>query len=153
MQKLPLTIFFVFYMALPAVAQELLTPDSSILPERVIEIQLQAMQKNDVPSPDFGIEQTWVFAHPKNKYMTGPLERFVAMLKGPKYQMLLNHRNHIIKSVVLTENYALFNVSITTASEHKASFQWEVSKVKSGIHNGSWMTTAVSPPMRIKSAI
>ena len=153
MQKLPLTIFFVFYMALPAVAQELLTPDSSILPERVIEIQLQAMQKNDVPSPDFGIEQTWVFAHPKNKYMTGPLERFVAMLKGPKYQMLLNHRNHIIKSVVLTENYALFDVFIVTDSEVKASFKWEVSKVISGNFQGCWMTTAVSPPIQAKDSV
>jgi hypothetical protein len=153
MKQLPLTIPIIFLLALPAIAQELLMPNSSIPPKRVIEIQLQAMQQNDVPSPDFGITQTWVFAHPNNKRVTGPLERFTAMVKGPNYQLLLNHRQHIIKSVVLTENYALFNVSITTASEHIASFKWEVSKVKSGTHRGSWMTTAVSPPMQANEAI
>ena len=152
MQKLFLTIS-IFFLVLPAIAQEFLTPDSSIPPERVIEIQLQAMQLNDVPSPDFGIAQTWIFAHPRNKSMTGPLERFTAMLKGPNYQMMLNHRKHTIEPVVLTESYVLYNVFIITAFEHKASFQWEVSKVKSGIHRGSWMTTAVSPPMKDKDAI
>jgi hypothetical protein len=153
MQKLTLIIPIIFLLALPATAQDFLTPNSSIPPDRVIEIQLQALQQNDVPSPDFGITQTWVFAHPDNKRVTGPLERFAAMVKGPNYQLMLNHRQHTIKPVVLTENYALFNVFITTASKHTASFQWEVSRLKSGIHPGSWMTTAVSPPMQVKDTI
>jgi hypothetical protein len=153
MRQLPLITFIIFLFVLPAVAQNYLTPDSSIPPERVIEIQLQALQQNDIPSPDFGIKQTWVFAHPNNKRVTGPLERFVAMIKGPNYQLMLNHLQHTIKAVVLTENYAQFNVFITTASKHPASFQWEVSKVKSGTHRGSWMTIAVSPPMQAKGAI
>ena len=153
MQKLPLTILVLFLLVLPATAQELLKPDPGIRPERVIEIQLQALQQNDKPLPDFGIAQTWPFAPPSNKRMTGPLERFAAMIKGPNYQMMINHREHTIKSVVLTENYALFDVSITTESELRASFKWEVSKVKAGAHQGSWMTTAVSPPMQAKDAI
>ena len=153
MLKLPLTLLVLFLLVLPATAQELLKPDPSIRPERVIEIQLQALQQNDKPLPDFGIAQTWTFAHPSNKRMTGPLERFAAMIKGPNYQMMINHREHTIKSVVLTENYALFDVSITTESKLRASFKWEVSKVKFGTYQGSWMTTAVSPPMQAKGAI
>ena len=146
MRKLPLALLVLFLMVLPVTAQELLKPDPSIRPERVIEIQLQALQ-------EYGIAQTWAFAHPSNKLMTGPLERFAAMIKGPNYQMMINHREHKIKSVVLTENYALFDVSITTWSELRASFKWEMSKVKSGAYQGSWMTTAVSPPMQAKGAI
>lgn len=153
MKKLPLTFSIVFLLALPAIAKDFLTPNSSISPKRVIEIQLQALQQNDVPSPNFGITQTWIFAHPDNKRVTGPLERFAAMVKGVNYQLMLNHHQHTIKPVMLTENNALFNVFITTASKHTASFQWQVSKVKSGTYRGSWMTTAVSPPMQAGDAI
>ena len=153
MKKLPLIFSIVFLLALPAVAKDFLNPDSSIPPKRVIEIQLQALQQNDIPSPNFGITQTWIFAHPDNKRMTGPLERFTAMVKGANYQLMLNHRQHTIKPVILTENYALFNVLITTVSKHTASFQWEVSKVKSGTYRGAWMTIAVSPPMQADDAI
>jgi hypothetical protein len=45
MKQLPLTIPIIFLLALPAIAQEILMPNSSIPPKRVIEIQLQAMQK------------------------------------------------------------------------------------------------------------
>ena len=151
MRKLALPILFL--LTLPATAQELLKPSPNIRPERVVEIQLKALQQNDNPFPDFGITQTWIFAHPNNKRMTGPLERFAAMIKGPKYQMMIIHREHTIKSIVVTENYALFDVSITTASGLRASFKWEVSKVKDGAYQGSWMTTAVSPPMQAGDAI
>ena len=151
MRKLALPLLFL--LTLPATAQELLKPSPNIRPERVVEIQLKALQQNDNPLPDFGIVQTWMFAHPRNKLITGPLERFAAMIKGPNYRMMINHREHTIKSVILTENYALFDVSITTVSEIRASFKWEVSKVKSGTHIGSWMTTSVSPPMRGKDSV
>jgi len=153
MRRLPLALLILFLLALPAPAQELLKPDPSIRPERVIEIQLKALQQNDKPLPDFGIAQTWTFAHPNNKRMIGPLDRFAAMIKGPNYQIMINHREHTITSIVLTENYALFDISITTESKLRASFKWEVSKVKSGAYQGSWMTTAVSPPMQAKDAI
>ena len=67
--------------------------------------------------------------------------------------MMLNHREHTITSVVLTENYALFDVFIVTDSEVKASFKWEVSKVISGNFQGCWMTTTVSPPIQAKDSV
>ena len=54
--------------------------------------------------------------------------------------MMINHGEHPIKS-------------ITTESELRAYFKWEMSKVKSGAYQGSWMTTAASPPMQAKDAI
>ncbi|MEC7485917.1 MAG: hypothetical protein VX570_04550, partial [Pseudomonadota bacterium] len=66
-------------------AADLVVPDPSIAPEEVVAIQMKALQFNDNPSPDFGIAQTWNFAHPRNRAMTGPLPRFANMLKGPAY--------------------------------------------------------------------
>ncbi len=37
--------------------------------------------KNDNPYKDRGIIQTWEFAHPNNRKMTGPLESFKNMIK------------------------------------------------------------------------
>ncbi len=153
MFQLGLTLPVLLLLAMPAAAQELLAPNPSFAPRRVVEIQIQSLQQNDVPSPDFGIAQTWAFAHPDNKRFTGPLARFAAMIKGPSYRMMLGHREHTIRLVVQTDDYTLFAVSIITAAEQRASFRWEVSKVRSGVLSGSWMTTAVSPPLRAKDAI
>ena len=142
------TLPVLFLLAMPATAQELLTPDPNLPPKSVVEIQLQSLQNNDVPIPDTGIAQTWAFAHPDNKRVTGPLERFTRMIKGPDYRNMLDHQEHIIKPVVQTDDYALFAVTIITADDQKMSFKWEVKKVKTGEFSGSWMTIAVSPPLR-----
>ena len=142
------TLPALFLLAMPATGQELLTPDPNLPPERVVEIQLQSLQKNDVPDPDTGIAQTWAFAHPDNKRVTGPLERFTRMIKGPDYRNMIDHQEHIVETVVQTDDYALFAVTIITADDQKMSFKWEVKKVKTGEFAGSWMTIAVSPPLR-----
>jgi hypothetical protein len=62
--------------AAPSFAADLVLPDPNRAPAEVIAIQLSALQANDVPEPDAGIAQTFAFAHPDNKRMTGPLPRF-----------------------------------------------------------------------------
>ena len=147
------TFLLFILLAQPANAQGLFEPDPSLPPERVIEIQLQSLQMNDVPTQDTGITQTWVFAHPDNKSVTGPLERFILMIKGPSFHMLLNHREHQVQPLALTEDYALFAVKITTANNHKVTYKWELSKVSSGEFAGSWMTTSVSFPLLMDDAV
>ena len=83
----------------PSFAAELL-PDPARSPAEVIAIQLSALQANDTPEPDAGIAQTFAFAHPDNRRVTGPLSRFAQMIKGPQYQVLLGHRSHEIREVV-----------------------------------------------------
>ena len=53
---------------------ELLSPNSNIKPKEVIKIQLNGLQKNDSKFKDSGIEQTWNFAHPNNKRVTGLIQ-------------------------------------------------------------------------------
>ena len=59
---------------------ELLKPNSQIKPAEVVKIQLSGLQKNDLSFKDSGIEQTWNFAHPNNKKVTGPLTNFKRMI-------------------------------------------------------------------------
>lgn len=123
-------------------------PGPDLTPERVVEIQLVALQHNDDPRRDAGIERTWAFAHPDNKRITGPLERFTAMIKSPGYRALVGHRKHVIETVVQTEDTAEFVVTVIPASGAVVAYRWRLEKVRDGSHTGAWMTVAVSPPIR-----
>ena len=62
--------------------------------KEVIKIQLSGLQQNDLEYKDSGIEQTWKFAHPNNKRVTGPLSNFKMMIKSDSYGMMINHLSH-----------------------------------------------------------
>jgi hypothetical protein len=112
-----------------------------------------ALQANDAPQTDAGIAQTWAFAHPDNKRITGPLPRFTQMIEGPLYRILLNHRSHEVKEVSRTDDEAVFAVTVTTQTGEVFGYRWSVAKVADGENAGAWMTIAVSPPVPAGEAI
>ena len=126
-----------------SLAAEMLQPAPDIAPERVVEIQLTALQNNDDPTPNAGIEQAWAFAHPRNKSVTGPLERFTSMIKAPPYGMLVGHESHSVRKIAVNDDTAMFSVNVTPASGAPVVYQWKLERSDSG----SWMTIGVSPPM------
>ena len=127
-------------------AADLVVPDPSIAPEEVVAIQMKALQFNDNPEPDFGIAQTWNFAHPRNRAMTGPLSRFAGMLKGPAYGQMLNHASHRIVPVPGDGDRVNFDVFMETSRGNVLYFNWAVELVKGGEFDNCWMTVAVSMP-------
>ena len=100
--------------------------DSGIKPDRVIEIQLSGLQNNDLIYKDSGIEQTWNFAHPNNKKVTGPLDKFKRMIKGDSYQMMINHLSHTITKLGSGENWAQFEVILLDKYKIYHKFNWQV---------------------------
>ena len=131
----------------PAIAFDIISPSPNLQPKDVIEIQLQSLQRNDEPMPDAGISQTWAFAHPNNRLMTGPIERFSLMMKSQNYKNMLGHREYQIEPVLQTNVRSQFAVSIITLDNQKMTFKWELMKVQTGEFLGSWMTSSVSPPL------
>jgi hypothetical protein len=140
-------------LAAPSWAADPLMPDPALSPAEVVSIQLNALQANDTPETDAGIAQTWAFAHPDNKRVTGPLPRFAQMIKGPLYQVLLDHRSHDIKEVSRTDDQADFAVTVTSQTGEVVGYRWSVAKVAEGANAGAWMTIAVSPPVPVGEAI
>lgn len=151
--RTPIALAAALLLATPVGAAELLDPDPAYSPKKVVQIQLEALQDNDSPEADAGIRQTWAFAHPDNKEMTGPLSRFTRMIESPRYSMLLNHRSHEIDRVEKTDDRAVFAVTVTDAQGKVVGYRWEVARVRDGDHAGAWMTVAVSPPMDAGDAI
>ena len=137
-----------------AYADDLVRPDPSIAPAEVVAIQLMGLKNNDLVETDFGIRQTWSFAHPKNRNVTGPFPRFAQMLKGPGYSVLLNHKSHEILVGPGTvkgkksdeEARKQFDVLMETEKGDILYFSWIVQKVVTGQFKDCWMTVSVSAP-------
>lgn len=125
---------------------DVITPDPSITPDQVVAIQLLALQRNDTPEPDYGIRQTWAFAHPDNREVTGPLDRFASMIKGAQYRDLINHRSHTITLTFKTESMVRFEVLMEDQKGRVLSFHWVVKKALESPFENCWMTSAVSAP-------
>ena len=133
---------------------ELLNPNSSIAPKEVVKIQLSGLQQNDLEYKDSGIEQTWNFAHPNNKKVTGPLNNFKRMIKGASYQMMIDHLSHTITEVGSSNKSAQFEVIILDKNKIYHKFNWQVEKFTSeGSLKDCWLTTMVSSPIPLGSSI
>jgi Domain of unknown function (DUF4864) len=153
MMRSSLVAVALLVMAAPSWAADPLMPDPALSPAEVVSIQLNALQANDTPEADAGIAQTWAFAHPDNKRVTGPLPRFAQMIKGPLYALLLRHRSHQVKEVSRSDNEAVFAVTVTSRTGEVVGYRWSLAKVAEGANAGAWMTIAVSPPIQVGEAI
>ena len=147
-------VLIILVFSISITKAELLKPNSNIKPSKVVEIQLNGLQKNDINYKDSGIEQTWNFAHPSNKKNTGPLPNFKRMIKGRSYQMLLNHINHTITEVGSSNKWAQFEVIILDKEKVYHKFNWQVEKyTDDGPLKDCWLTTMVSSPIPLGSSI
>ena len=155
-KKLLITLkILIFYSILITISNaEILKPSSEIKPSEVVKIQLKGLQKNDLNFEDSGIEQTWNFAHPNNKKVTGPLPNFKRMIKGDSYQMMLDHLSHTITELGSGDKWAQFEVIILDKNKIYHKFNWQVEKyTQDGVLKDCWLTTMVSNPIPLGSSI
>ena len=156
LKKLQLTFSVVlfFFCNISLLKADLLIPNNSILPADVVKIQLVGLMNNDKEYKDSGIEQTWKFAHPNNKKVTGPLDNFKRMIKGDTYQMMLNHLSHTVTQLGSGDKWAQFEVVILDKNKIYHKFNWQVEKyVEDGNLKDCWLTTMVSNPIQLGSSI
>ena len=156
LKKLQITsrTLIIFLLSISFSSAEILNPDSAISPKEVVSIQLSGLQKNDFEHKDSGIEQTWNFAHPNNKKVTGPLGKFKRMIKGASYQMMIDHLSHTITELGSSDKWAQFEVIILDKNKIYHKFNWQVEKYTlDGVLKDCWLTTVVSNPIPLGSSI
>ena len=127
---------------------DIIKPDQKLTPYDVIKIQLNALKKNNQPNKNSGIEQTWEFAHPENKKITGPYERFQKMLLGDQYNVLLNHESHKIKLIMNSKDKYIYNVELISIDKKMYLYEWHLEKITIENCNSCWFTTIVSSPIK-----
>ncbi len=147
-------IIFILLILTSISKADLLKPNKDILPSEVVKIQLIGLQNNDSDFKDGGIEQTWNFAHPNNKRVTGPLSNFKMMIKSDSYGMMINHLSHTITELGSSDKWAQFEVIILDRDKIYHKFNWQVEKYTlDGILKDCWLTTMVSSPIPLGSSI
>lgn len=135
-------------LAVPLVAQQAATPDAtepnpSLTPGQVITIQLNALRNNRDMANDAGIAITFNFASPSNRRMTGPLPRFIQMLKNPLYTIMLDFDRYETGKIEREGDNAQQRVTLIDAEGKKAIFLWLLSKQKQAPYENCWMTDSV----------
>ena len=140
-----IAILILLFFSKISFADNLVKPSPDINPIDVVEVQLFALQSND--ETDFGIRQTWEFAHPRNKMATGPLPRFTSMIKTPAYSILLNNLKFETKEIFNDGKTAGIAVRIEAKDNKAYTYMWTLEKIiEEGPLNGNWMTSGVSSP-------
>ena len=118
-------------------------PNPELQANEIVSLQLMAMQKNDVSN--HGIEITYRFASPQNKVQTGPLSRFIMLVKNPAYRPLLNHLDATFLNLKIEGNVAIQEVIITTSKGTRKGFRFLLSLQQGEQFKDCWMTDAVIP--------
>lgn len=120
-------------------------PDPALSPEEVVRIQVGALARNDDPEPDAGIGITWRFASPANKRMTGPLPRFVGLVKNPAYGAMIGHRAAMVESARVDGQDAVVRVLVQDGDGDWIGYQFALSLQQDPPYSGCWMTDSVQP--------
>ena len=129
-------------------------PNISLKPFDVLVIQLNSLQRNNIPYNNAGIEQVWEFAHPNNKKITGPLEKFKKMMFSENYKMLIGHESSEIAILRESTDISVYEVYILSNDKKKYLFVWQIEKVQEeGDLMNCWMTTSVSSPKYLGDVI
>ena len=119
-------ILFILILFNNSVYAELAQPNKKLDPYDVVKIQLEALKNNN--KDDNGIKQTWLFAHPDNKKITGPYERFRIMIYGEQYKFLLNHSSHKINLITNSANKFIYRIEILSDKKQLFFYEWHVQK-------------------------
>ena len=118
-------------------------PSPDLSPADVVRIQVEALQANDDPHPDAGIEAAFRFASPGNRAATGPLPRFARMVKGPVYGDMIDAARAEFGRVAVDGDRAAQRVTLFHDDGRRATYVFGLSVQEGGDCDGCWMTDSV----------
>ena len=145
MELKKIIIFITFFTFTILNSFEIVKPNKKLDAYDVVKIQLEALKNND--KNDNGIRQTWLFAHPDNKKVTGPYAKFRIMLYGQQYRYLIKHSSHKIKLITNSPNTYVYRIEILSENKKLYFYEWHVQKGNDENCKNCWFTSAVSQPV------
>ncbi len=114
-------------------------PNKNLTPAQVVRTQMEALQHNDTPHRDAGIETTFAFASPDNKQATGPLDHFIGIVKAPAYLPMLNCKSIAYDPIAIEGDTAKQRVHIVGADGTRGVYVFLLSRQTDGPFAGCWM--------------
>tara|TARA_B100000963_G_C22193313_1_gene479805 strand:- start:58 stop:540 length:483 start_codon:yes stop_codon:yes gene_type:complete len=123
-------------------SKNLVLPNIKLTAYQVLILQLQSLKNNTKLGNDRGIEQVFIFAHPENKKITGPIKKFKKMIKSDPYSIFLDHNEN---KVVLVHNDKFHEVYLVKVTKNNVSrsFLWTLIPYIDDNKNSFWFTANV----------
>lgn len=134
----------------PALANEACSPNSpapntAATPQEVVKTVINALRDND--KDNTGIATVFCFASPSNKSVTGPIDRFTAMITLG-YGVMLNHAYNYVEAMKIENDTATQAVWLVATDGKEYGYLFTVGKQSGGEFDNMWMTEAVMPIAR-----
>jgi Domain of unknown function (DUF4864) len=116
------------------------SPNPDLSPREVVRLQLDALGRNGELGGDEGIATAFRFASPANRAVTGPLGRFVEMLKNPLYRPMLDHASARFGPVQDDGDVARLQVVLFGRNGEVAAYDFTLSRDE---ETDCWLTDGV----------
>ena len=113
-------------------------------PAEVVSILVEALKRNPGTVDDAGIETVWSFASPGNRAITGPLERFTAMIKAG-FSDMLGFAGSRFEEINVAGNRAVQVVWLQQRDGREVGYAFQLGRQTSGQYQDMWMTEGVVP--------
>jgi hypothetical protein len=118
-------------------------PAPRLTPDEVVRLQVGALRAfGDDAS---AINQCYVLASPANRAYTGPLNRFIAMVRSPTFGTLVSQTSTLVGQPVIRGGQATVLVTVLDPSRTPHVFRFFLSKQTDRHYLDCWMTDAVIP--------
>ena len=121
----------------PAAAQD--EPSPALAPDEVVRAQLAGFRAGG----DDGIARAFAFASPRNRRVTGPVERFGRMIRN-RYSELLGHRDATLTAPRSDDDHTYQGVEITAADGRTHLYVFILSRYERPDCDGCWMIEGVA---------
>jgi hypothetical protein len=119
----------------------LVIPSPAMEPREIVQLQVANLAECQV-SPD-ALRQVYAFASPDNREVTGPIDRFAAMLLSPQYKPLVEQQHVVVGSQVVHSNWASVMVTAMDQQHALRTFHFYLAKETKAPYAGCWMTYGV----------
>ena len=110
-------------------------------PEQVVTQQLNSLQAS-LTDPS-QLKTCYSLASPENRKLTGPFNRFAAMVMQPPYDQLARCTTWQVGSAEIEEDYAAVLVSTINNREQPQAFRFLLRLHGRAPYEGCWLTDAV----------
>ena len=119
-------------------------PNTELTAYQILALQLKSLKNNKRLKQDRGIQQVFIFAHPENKKVTGPIDKFTQMLKSDTYSMFLDHDEAKVAVMHQDQFHEVYLIRVFKGKESR-DFLWTLITYIDNNKIPYWYTVNVIP--------
>jgi hypothetical protein len=120
-------------------------PSDKLAPDEVVRLQLIGLC--DQQADGVGILQCYCFAAPANRAVTGPLERFGAMVRQGPFHCMARPRALLVGRPQFDDQLARVLVTVIDEDSRVRAFTFVLARQQIAQFKNCWMTEAVLPAL------